>query len=822
MPRYKADINAVYISERMQECMRTIREHILTTIIAPMGYGKSTAVDWYASHVLEENERFYRVNVDSDDISTFWRNLSRGLRHTEIGKRIAQLGFPMGSAGVNLCMEMILEALDDHPEHHFLFIDDYHLMKNPQVTALLMTLCLLPVDNLHIIVAARGSFLSRSEEMELGRRLHRITIQELQLNPTELAAYVRRCGFSMTTDALATLGTVSEGWFSAAYWNLNHYAATGKLLSTGKDIYEGIYDSLVSPLDEQYKKFLEIMCLANEFTAEQAAFMTGFDNATQILEHLTNQNAFVRYHADSNTYRFHHMLRECMERRLTLLPLQEQINYAHKLAQWFSREKEYYYAAIWFERTKDWDGLLQAMGDDHGLSFGPNRLPDVSRWYDDCPQEILLKHPAAIVAFMMSFFYGRQIPKMLTLHSQFQKSMAQVTHLSEQEREALEGEVLLRLSFLKFNDISGMSFYHRQIKSLRTPERNPWTLGSPSVMFLYHSVPGNLDKENGEMRECMPIYYAVSDHHGSGAIHIMQGETDLMRGELHNAEINYQRAIQETRNHKEWAMILASEFLAARLALYQKKDPLVDFPFLREQLLVNGQYRLISTLDMAEAWIRALLGQTPDTLSWIWEEENASLRAFPLVLPIFHIIAGQTLLAQGQWSKVIAQKENRLAESERSRYALCTLYVHIQTAAAYEAMGLRGEALAELRMAFSIAAPDGILLPFAENYGYLQNALQMLEQEYTEQIAAIHSMGASLNAARTQLDKRDATDLGLSERELEIARLAAQRKSNQEIAEALYLSESTVKNHLRSIFDKLEITGNARNKRAELKKRLKE
>lgn len=56
-------------------------------------------------------------------------------------------------------------------------------------------------------------------------------------------------------------------------------------------------------------------------------------------------------------------------------------------------------------------------------------------------------------------------------------------------------------------------------------------------------------------------------------------------------------------------------------------------------------------------------------------------------------------------------------------------------------------------------------------------------------------------------------DRGLSPRELEIAQLAAARRTNAEIAAQLHLSEATVKNHLKRIFDKLGLDGGARGKR---------
>jgi DNA-binding NarL/FixJ family response regulator len=45
----------------------------------------------------------------------------------------------------------------------------------------------------------------------------------------------------------------------------------------------------------------------------------------------------------------------------------------------------------------------------------------------------------------------------------------------------------------------------------------------------------------------------------------------------------------------------------------------------------------------------------------------------------------------------------------------------------------------------------------------------------------------------------------LTARELEVLRLMAQSKSNKEIAEALFISDNTVKNHVRNILEKLHL-----------------
>ncbi|MCI3922787.1 helix-turn-helix transcriptional regulator [Paenibacillus sp. TRM 82003] len=54
-----------------------------------------------------------------------------------------------------------------------------------------------------------------------------------------------------------------------------------------------------------------------------------------------------------------------------------------------------------------------------------------------------------------------------------------------------------------------------------------------------------------------------------------------------------------------------------------------------------------------------------------------------------------------------------------------------------------------------------------------------------------------------------AEEAALSKREKEVLLLIARAKSNKEIAQLLFISEHTVKNHLTNIFGKLGVTDRA-------------
>ena len=60
---------------------------------------------------------------------------------------------------------------------------------------------------------------------------------------------------------------------------------------------------------------------------------------------------------------------------------------------------------------------------------------------------------------------------------------------------------------------------------------------------------------------------------------------------------------------------------------------------------------------------------------------------------------------------------------------------------------------------------------------------------------------------RTRPGKADGVGVAsLTERELQVARLVVDRRTNPEIADALFLSPKTVETHMRNIFRKLEVS----------------
>ena len=818
MPKPKWNLNTIYISERLQESLRPISRCAMTTVVAPMGYGKTTAVNWYLSERAKAKTlRIIRISVYSDNLAIFWKSAQEAFARAGL-PFLREYPCPTDAAGSGLLVDDLCHALAGETPC-YIFIDDFHLLTDKRAALFLCMLANRLPANVHLIVASRDRFLPAAEAVRLGAKVYQIGTEQLRLNHTELAVYAHRCGTELSDAQVESLLYSSEGWFSAVYLNLRTLSERGVLPSRHSDIYATFTAAMIDPLPEKQREFLAVMGLADEFTVEMAQCITGEADAGQILSLLTEQNAFVTRLPDGVTYRFHHMMKECAERRFLKLDAETQRLYWERFGLWYEQHRQYLHAIAAYRRSENYDALLRVIRSDAGILLASLKPEDVLTALDNCPAETLKAYPFAILVLMRRMFTWRQIPKMLELKALLLAAIEEHPELSEEERGNLLGECDLILSFLCYNDISAMSRLHRSASAqmsrpaISIQSGGGWTFGSPSVLMMFYRAPGELERELLEMDECMPHYYQVTNHHGQGAETIMRAEALFCQGRFTDAHIELERAYAQVKNNGQVNMALCCDFLSRRLSRYTDVEQRYTFAERYAELLRYHDAAWINLWSATSAYYHALRGET-DKIPEIFSQHRLStVNMLAPGKPMMEMIENQVYLAEGAYAKVIGRSAELLAVCEAMHYALVALHLRIQTAAAYEKLGKTEEARAWLEKALSDAAPDGLVMPFLENYDYIR---PLLARETQSLLAAqIMALGEAAKARNTA-SARPAVFDALTTREYEIVELMGQRLSNREIAERLYLSEGSVKQYVNQIYSKLHIEGDTRTKRTQL------
>ncbi len=818
MPKPKWNLNTIYISERLQESLRPISRCAMTTVVAPMGYGKTTAVNWYLSERAKAKTlRIIRISVYSDNLAIFWKSAQEAFARAGL-PFLREYPCPTDAAGSGLLVDDLCHALAGETPC-YIFIDDFHLLTDKRAALFLCMLANRLPANVHLIVASRDRFLPAAEAVRLGAKVYQIGTEQLRLNHTELAVYAHRCGTELSDAQVESLLYSSEGWFSAVYLNLRTLSERGVLPSRHSDIYATFTAAMIDPLPEKQREFLAVMGLADEFTVEMAQCITGEADAGQILSLLTEQNAFVTRLPDGVTYRFHHMMKECAERRFLKLDAETQRLYWERFGLWYEQHRQYLHAIAAYRRSENYDALLRVIRSDAGILLASLKPEDVLDALDNCPTETLKAYPFAILVLMRRMFTWRQIPKMLELKALLLAAIEEHPELSEEERGNLLGECDLILSFLCYNDISAMSRLHRSASAqmsrpaISIQSGGGWTFGSPSVLMMFYRAPGELERELLEMDECMPHYYQVTNHHGQGAETIMRAEALFCQGRFTDAHIELERAYAQVKNNGQVNMALCCDFLSRRLSRYTDVEQRYTFAERYAELLRYHDAAWINLWSATSAYYHALRGET-DKIPEIFSQHRLStVNMLAPGKPMMEMIENQVYLAEGAYAKVIGRSAELLAVCEAMHYALVALHLRVQTAAAYEKLGKIEEARTWLEKALSDAAPDGLVMPFVENYDYIRPLLARETQSLlAAQIMALGEAAKARNTASTRPAVFDA----LTTREYEIVELMGQRLSNREIAERLYLSEGSVKQYVNQIYSKLHIEGDTRTKRTQL------
>ena len=825
MPKRKPSFNTIYISERVQECLRPIARCALTTVVAPMGYGKTTAINWFLAEKTKGGKAVaIRLSIYSEKLPMLWRSAQDAFRFAGLDV-LSAFDFPTGEAAATLVLEELCRAFSSGKTAYYLFLDDFHLLRDERAVRFICRISARLPENAHLIVASRDRFLPAGEIVRLGGNLHQIGMEHLRLNHTELAVYAHRCGAELSEQQLEALLRSSEGWFSAIYLNLRALSEHGRLPDASSDIFEMFTAAMIDPLPPGRQEFLAVMGLADEFTAEMARFVTENPETDAIIQDLTCQNAFVTRLPDSQRYRFHHMMKECALRKFRTLPEQSQICYWNRFGSWYGEQGQYLHALGAYGRSGNSDAALTIIEKDAGNLLSALHPEELLERLNACPEEVLTRHPTAILVLMRRLFTWRQIPKMLQLKALLERAIAESPDMPEEERGNLLGECDLIMSFLMYNDITKMSELHRSasrqmsLPAVTIQAGSSWTFGSPSVLMMYYRAPGELQKETHEMHECMPHYYRITNGHGLGAELVMDAEASFMQGKLHEAEIGLARARAAIAGSGQENMALCCDFLELRL-LGSGGRRRLDVKARAEALLARHDVVLLNMFESILAYYYALLQKAEKIPDVFRLHRLDTVNYFAPGKPMMELIENQVYLAQGEFPRVIGRSEPLLSGCESLHYALVALHIRLQTASAYEALGNRAMARKLLVRALEDAEPDGFVLPFAENAPYLMNHYSALSRELETPFAAsvCEASGQWLSRKETSGAPCELPEAlrELSERERSVAQLMALRKTNREIAETLFLSEGTVKQYINRIYSKLQLTGTAQEKRRAL------
>ncbi|MBV6509396.1 MAG: HTH-type transcriptional regulator MalT [Acidimicrobiales bacterium] len=303
---------------------RAVEEHVLTLLVAPGGSGKTTAMAWWVAEAGQRPAVWARFERQDDDPLSVANVLLAALRHRlpGAGRRLDQV-LAMGTAAEVHSLAVAL--VNDLAEHRdiVLVLDDLHTIDAPESLELLGgVLDNMPTDA-RMIAASRTDPALSLARRRVRRELGELRGADLRLDAPAVRAVLEQAGVHGDVSAQQILD-YSGGWAAAVHLAAVRAAGghrppepAGPARGTRSEINDFFTEEVLADLPADLRSFLLETSLLGEFDAEMCAAVTGRDDAAALLDEILRRDLFVGQFGDEQAaLRYHDLFAGFLRERL--------------------------------------------------------------------------------------------------------------------------------------------------------------------------------------------------------------------------------------------------------------------------------------------------------------------------------------------------------------------------------------------------------------------------------------------------------------------------------------------------------------------------
>lgn len=838
----------------------------LTLISSPAGFGKTTLLSEFAAD-CDVPVAWFSIAMDDNDPTRFLAYVIGALDSIERGFGDSLLPMPQTPKPEPLepLLTVMINAIAEEFPPHVLILDDYHLIEEATIHQAMAYLLEHQPEQMHTMIATRADPDLPLSRLRARDQLLEIREKDLRFTDHETAEFLTGVmGLELGKEQLSTMEKRTEGWavgLQLAALSLQEQADQEDFFrsfaGSSRYILDYLGQEVLDNQTSEVRDFLLRTSILDRLSASLCESLTGSKNSQEILEYLEGHHLFILpLDQERIWYRYHRLFQDFLFKSLSETGSSEIPALHVKASNWFESQG-YIDQAI--------DHAINAGEHQHAVELieetAESRLmrsesSAIIRWVEALPEGVILSNPSLCLikawAIMLRGGPVEEMDRCLVIVERasvadpllgsahalraFQSSMKGDAQASlEQSQRALallpEDDVFLRsmvadnlgLVYLMLGDFSGsiesfnqaVELSHQAgnqmiavgalcnmagIWMLQGQLKRAWSANQQALEIATDSrgrrlpVAGkallglgeiarewnDLDAATGYLNEGLELFKSFGEL-GSVVSYLSLAHIEVIRGDL--------QAAQETLNH---ARQLAAEFKASAM-----DDEIVD-------------------AYQAQLWI--LQGRKEQAVNWIAENnlegrfwENLSQPRFDPVWEIHGQTLAKVYLNQGEPDLALKLIEPMLDVAETSKRLRTIIRILAIKAVIFESKGDSDSALEILERALNLAEPEGFVRTILDEGELIVHLLNKaiskgIYPEYAKRLlAAALQLKPVQTPIKSDLGKQEVLLEPLSVREIEVLQLIANGLSNQEIANQLHISLSTVKGHTSNIYGKLGV-----------------
>ncbi|WP_271407803.1 helix-turn-helix transcriptional regulator [Pseudomonas sp. Q1-7] len=842
------------------------RDRRVLVLSAPAGFGKSTTLSLFRQRLQAEGAHVAWLSCDEADSEPqrLLQYLVAAVDAVLPGFGGNTDGLLQGD--VNWPIEAVIDAfigdLERIEGELYLMLDDFHRIRHVALDQGARYL----IENLprHVHLVSSTRFTPRLLFSEAESIL--LKAEDLRLTFDETEAYLREMRqLPLSGDEVRLLHTRTEGWITALHLaslalarHPDRAAFLASLSGSERNIADYLTEDVLDSLPQALQQFLDQTSVLDEFCADLCNALTGRRDGLDMLMRLQREQLFViPLDEQGEWFRYHHLFAEFLQGRLVRQT--DPTTLLHAAARWCEGHDLPDRAIKYALRGRDFAFAAEMLERQGARLIAGNRVYGILSMLKEVPAEVIREHPVFQIFYAWQLAFEQRFAESEALIEEVSTRLLQgrgkVIHFGLGELLAAS-QVLKALVMLYQDKLEACLKVARQWLAM-VPDNQPVFRAS---LACVQAAAYALMSEFGEAAKAIAIARDNLKLTDSEYLHVM---TSLIESLIckESGDLERGRAIAESARARVEGVFGRRSRVGGPLALayadllYEQdrhaavlaelplattwRDVATPVELISRGQLVMARARFFAgeaeqALAQLDDWLAGLQGAGYERvfahgmackvqfLLWLRRPNEAErvclqLQQHLAVLPLARYSDAHSVLALTEARLALSERrperaqvslESCLARQQDEHQRDRRLRLSLLLSVAYWRRGNSEKAFALFQNTLEEAWKLGYRRLFQDDALWLLPLWDAWRSAEPKRASAWQGVAEGL---REQC-RRLAIDPGffdenqdVSHREREILRYVAAGLSNRDIAQAVHLSEATIKWHLHNLFAKLGV-----------------
>jgi LuxR family transcriptional regulator, maltose regulon positive regulatory protein len=838
-------------------------------IRAPAGFGKTTVMAQLWDRCRKEGTAVAWLNLDEadNDLPRFLSYLMVALKQ-QLRPDTTLADVDTGiSFDPDHVTTLLANQLGQRNAPFVLFVDEIDVIRDSAVLAFLKQMIMRLPNNARLVLGSRTFPDIGLGKLRAHGELFEVTPEQLRFSADEAGVFLtERRGLSLRPEQVQKLLRCTEGWATAlwlASLALERRTNTDDLMSgfagSATAVAEYLAEDVMARQPQEVRDFLLKTSVLPQFDAPLCDAVCGRSDAAELLQRLERDSLFVSViDEQQRLYRYHSLFRDFLRSQLAKHSPDIVPTLHRAAAEWFLRAGRPIPAIDHALETQDLEFIMPLLEKHAEVLLNQGRLRLLTRWLEKFPEPVKASpHLRLLHIWAVNLTRGPQ--EALAL-------VEQIDPVDLREDAALAQYHAMQPTLLAMRDRIDESFELglARIELIKPEHGFPYAILSQTL-----AVDSMMLGQYAEARRYVDQSRTASSGRASalqiGLAGAINGAIDLMQGRLKQALVELRLAaglsgddMFQIGNRNVLSGVLLAEAYYEAGELKRAEEllglflPLAQILGLPDQLIVahcllfrifeqqNDPDRMLEALTQLEllghrlglpriiasarveksagllmrgdaAAAREQLQRAEEAVNWAEVSSRSYIANDKLTLAIGRL---RWMVRGGEAAAALPLIKKDLAVALAGQRNRRALKLRILLAEALEADGQHKLAMRTLFKATESSAQEGFVSIFVEEGERVQEMLRgVLHNRQSETgyvdgdpLNAYLSKMAAAHAPSPSAAPIQASDETLTRKEMQILELLGHGFSNDAMAEKLFVSESTVRTHLRSINTKLQAT----------------